>query len=88
MSRMAMMFSCLHGSRVASLASERASGKGSKVSAVDGPKVTEELDLSERTETEHGVLEGSDPLDGDFGARVKVDGGDTGGGEKVRERVR
>lgn len=37
-------------------------------------EMTEELDLSERAQAEHRVVEGSNSLDGHFGSRRQVDG--------------
>ena len=44
-------------------------------------KVAEQLDLAEGAETEHGVVEGGDALDGDLALGRLVDGG-AGGGQR------
>ena len=53
----------------------------------DTPKVTEELDFPEGPLAEHGVVEGCDPLDGDFRSRRDVHRGAARDERSVQEHI-
>ena len=50
-------------------------------------KVAEELDFAEGAETEHGMVEGGDALDGDLALGGNVHGGAEGESERGRRGV-